>query len=324
MSKIIINGKSDGALKAYKGDDGIAAMCAGDSLAYRKMETGTQPEPPAEPSYLCFTAGDEAVAISMTKKGTPSFTPVIYTSSDAENWTQWDLSDKTINPGEKLYMYGENNRFGASESNGWKFVMTGGTVAASGDITTLLTNDGTSELTATYTFAYLFEQCTSLTTAPALPATTLTTSCYKSIFNGCTSLTTAPALPATTLVNSCYNNMFRGCTSLITAPALPATTLVDNCYQNMFYGCTSLTAGPDLRHVTATKILCCSGMFNGCTSLTTAYAPDVATWTTSQFTNWLASVAATGTLYATAQTAPLIPLNATNGCPSGWTVATAS
>lgn len=31
---------------------------------------------------------------------------------------------------------------------------------------------------------------------------------------GCTSLTTAPELPATTLVDNCYDEMFYGCTNL--------------------------------------------------------------------------------------------------------------
>ena len=60
----------------------------------------------------------------------------------------------------------------------------------------------------------MFEGCTSLTTAPELPATTLAGSCYRNMFNGCTSLTTAPELPATTLSKSCYSNMFNGCSSL--------------------------------------------------------------------------------------------------------------
>ena len=60
------------------------------------------------------------------------------------------------------------------------------------------------------------------------------------MFRGCTSLTTAPELPATTLVASCYMYMFYGCTSLTTAPELPATTLVTNCYKYMFRGCTKL------------------------------------------------------------------------------------
>ena len=65
---------------------------------------------------------------------------------------------------------------------------------------------------------------------------------FIGLFYGCSALTTAPALPATTLANNCYVGMFRGCTSLTTAPTLPATTLADGCYSIMFYGCTSLNS----------------------------------------------------------------------------------
>ena len=53
--------------------------------------------------------------------------------------------------------------------------------------------------------------------------------CYISMFQDCTSLTQAPVLPATTLANYCYSYMFRGCTSLTQAPVLSATTLANNC-----------------------------------------------------------------------------------------------
>jgi hypothetical protein len=44
------------------------------------------------------------------------------------------------------------------------------------------------------------------------------------MFNGCTSLTQAPALPATTLANGCYNRMFNNCSSLNHIEALFTTT----------------------------------------------------------------------------------------------------
>jgi len=86
----------------------------------------------------------------------------------------------------------------------------------------------------------MFYGCTSLTTAPELPATTLASNCYAFMFAHCTSLTTAPELPATTLDASCYLQMFHSCTSLTTAPELPATRLLYRCYYFMFYGCTKL------------------------------------------------------------------------------------
>lgn len=117
-------------------------------------------------------------------------------------------------------------------------------------------------------YGYMFEGCTSLTTAPELPATTLKTYCYYSMFSGCTSLTTAPALPATTLATNCYEYMFYGCTSLTTPPALPATTLASDCYSNMFKGCASLTVAPELPATTLADY-CYNSMFYNCTSLTT-------------------------------------------------------
>ena len=60
------------------------------------------------------------------------------------------------------------------------------------------------------------------------------------MFRGCTSLTSAPELPATTLAFYCYGYMFFGCTSLTSAPELPATTLTYSCYSSMFYGCSLL------------------------------------------------------------------------------------
>ena len=117
----------------------------------------------------------------------------------------------------------------------------------------------------------MFYGCTSLTTAPALPATTMANSCYSSMFHSCASLTTAPALPATTLANSCYNSMFHSCASLTQASILPAITLTDSCYANMFYGCTNLATAPALP-ATTLESYCYNNMFYGCTSLTQAPA----------------------------------------------------
>ena len=60
------------------------------------------------------------------------------------------------------------------------------------------------------------------------------------MFAGCTSLTTAPELPSTTLAWDCYSGMFIACHSLTNAPELPATTLTERCYDEMFRNCTSL------------------------------------------------------------------------------------
>ena len=191
---------------------------------------------------LCFTAEEANSTISMQAIGdAPSVS--LQTSIDGVNWTPFTVGTTTItlaNVGDKVYFAaGENNntRFGSSTSAYNTFIMTG-KVAAYGSITSLL--NAVSKLTSlssSYCYCYLFNNCTSLTFAPELPATTLASYCYYGMFYGCTSLIQAPALPATTLTGSCYASMFNGCSSLTTAPTLPAMTLAQACYTSMFYGC---------------------------------------------------------------------------------------
>ena len=63
------------------------------------------------------------------------------------------------------------------------------------------------------------------------------------MFDTCTSLTTIPNLPATTLTKSCYYYMFSGCTSLVKTPEgwyLPAQTTDESSCRGMFYSCSKL------------------------------------------------------------------------------------
>ena len=168
----------------------------------------------------------------------------------------------------------------------------------------------------------MFKGCTSLTTAPVLPATTLVgDNSYSSMFEGCTSLTTAPELPATTLGIRCYESMFKGCTSLTTAPVLPATTLEIECYVSMFSGCTSLTTAPELLATTLTN-RCYEAMFKGCTKLNYIKAMFITTPSASYASNWVNGVAATGTFVK--NSAATWNVRGVNGIPSGWTITTAS
>ena len=153
-----------------------------------------------------------------------------------------------------------------------------------------------------------------------LPWSRLSDSCYDYMFDGCTSLKTAPALPSTTLAYSCYSNMFDGCTSLINAPELPATTLADDCYYSMFLGCTSLKTAPILPAKTL-KQECYERMFKGCTSLN--YIKMLSTNISGNMYSfeWVKDVAPTGTFVKHPDAN--IPTG-DNGIPSGWTVETAT
>ena len=226
-------------------------------------------EPEVEPDYLCFTStGDSTVG--MTQNGTPttSANKVIQYKLNDGQWQNWDLSEVSLHNGDKMYVKSDDEIPMSESYDICKYFYMTGSIAASGNIMSLL---NFSYTLPDYAFIKLFQNCTALTTAlTTLPATTLAQSCYRSMFQGCTSLTAAPAtLPATTLVDYCYYQMFQNCTSLTTAPALPATTLSTACYGNMFFHCTSLTAAPELPATTLSE-RCYYQMFSGCTSLATA------------------------------------------------------
>ena len=222
--------------------------------------------------YITFTANGEQKFMMTTKDYTIS--GLEYSVNNGK-WT-------TVEAGTEIPFGGTNgdlrlrgiNPIGTATSwNAYStitFTEANVNVACTGDIRTLQdwriyniveTNNAK--------FCSLFKDCSVLTSAPELPATTLANECYHCMFSGCTSLTSAPKLPATTLADYCYSIMFSGCTSLTSAPKLPAKKLAGKCYYNMFFGCTSLTAAPKLPATTLANN-CYADMFCGCTSLTSA------------------------------------------------------
>ena len=235
--------------------------------------------------YLTFTATDSQI-LTLKKNdesedgvSCPSAESLEY-SVNGGAWTKFNWIENFGNSNDVTFG-GENGNLrmrGKSESgmaadyeNYIQIIFhNSGDVACSGDIRTLVNYENYSAAeTDNARFCYLFSGCTSLTSAPALPAATLADHCYDSMFSGCTSLTSAPALPAATLAIYCYYGMFSGCTSLTSAPSLPATSLQNDCYQSMFSGCSSLTSAPSLP-ATSLAFECYQSMFSNCTSLTLA------------------------------------------------------
>ena len=253
----------------YTGDTGIV------KIDYKYLPL--LPKPDGE-SYLTFSSKNSFTLTALTREKTWDGT-LEYFASD-ETWTVWDgslwkpLSAAYNGTEYVLYLRGTGNTIitGGSQTR-WE--LDGSDIACIGNIETLLdystVESGQHPTMGNYCYFRMFKDCTSLTRAPELPATTLADLCYSSMFRNCTSLIQAPVLPATTLANICYSEMFRGCTSLTRAPALPATTLTKSCYFMMFDGCTSLTRAPALPATTLAES-CYFGMFEYCTSLTRAPA----------------------------------------------------
>jgi len=196
---------------------------------------------PQENTYLTFQSTS-----SFTLKvsdNTKHWNGTLYYSTDTTTWNVWDGTTTLSSVGNKLYLRGTNNTKIMGGTGNYRWVLTGTNIECIGNIENLLDYEtvalGNHPAMANYCYANMFNGCTELTTAPSLPATTLTNYCYYAMFSGCTGLTTAPSLPATTLATSCYRDMFSGCTGLTTVPGLPATTLATSCYYAMFSGCSS-------------------------------------------------------------------------------------
>jgi hypothetical protein len=138
-----------------------------------------------------------------------------------KNWYTWDGSSINLNTCEdfKLFLKADPNNpndkgFAYSDDGGMEhhFVING-SVAASGNIQYLLTSEGGNTV-PNNGFLKLFSNCTTLTSAPDLPATHFGEFCYTLMFENCTSLTKAPYLPKPENFNGQYQYMFNGCSNL--------------------------------------------------------------------------------------------------------------
>ena len=247
----------------YTGDTGIVKI--------DKKYLPFLPKPNGE-SYLTFSSSNSFTLSTEKNKKTWDGT-LEYFASD-ETWTIWNgvnaISAESNGAAYVLYLRGTGNTVMTGYSySSWQ--LDGSDIACIGNIETLLdyatVESGQHPTMGNACYYDIFSDCTSLTHAPYLPATTLSSVCYYGMFSGCTSLTRAPELPATTLADSCYGYMFSRCTGLTQAPKLPATTLANECYYRMFKDCTSLTRAPELPATTLADF-CYEQMFLECTSLT--------------------------------------------------------
>ena len=143
--------------------------------------------------YITFSSA-EFFKITVPPK---SWNATLSYSANTIKWYEITASAGTTiaanytNGAYKLYFRGTgNSRISGYYGSEWAIVADPGTVACSGNIETLLDH--------------------ATVTAGAHPA--MTTNCFSFLFCNCTALSSAPALPATTLAEGCYGYMFDGCT----------------------------------------------------------------------------------------------------------------
>ena len=178
------------------------------------------------------------------------------------SWTSTTNFNESVSAGTKVSFRGNNSSYypGSDASS----IACTAPCYVYGNIMSLVnaTNFATAtSLTGNNAFHNLFKDNTNIINHSSkdllLPATTLTSSCYKAMFFGCTGLTRAPVLPASTLVSYCYNAMFSGCSSLAYIKCLATSISATSCTTDWVYnvkkegtfvkapGMTNWTTGKD-------------------------------------------------------------------------------
>ncbi len=190
-----------------------------------------------ESGYLGFTATEGNTTVRLNKKGSPNSINLQY-SKNGGNWTNYTVgNDINLKQGEKVEfkapdnhpnttfskLFGYHNAKASGMFDEDEDYLTGdfyyfsfsNNVEASGNVATLLSSGSISSL-PDYAFAGLFQNCTTLLSAPSLPDASVALSkyCYAGMFFQCTKIQSAPELPATTLKDHCYTYMFAGCERL--------------------------------------------------------------------------------------------------------------
>lgn len=149
---------------------------------------------PAGKSYLTFSSSNNFTL--KVNDATKHWNGVLEYFASDRIWTVWDgactLSAIDNNGEYVLYLRGTGNTVITGNGARYSWGLTGTDIKCIGNIENLL----------------------DYATAKSGAHPIMENYCYYNMFSGCTSLTQAPALPATTLAGSCYYNMFRNCSSL--------------------------------------------------------------------------------------------------------------
>lgn len=163
--------------------------------------------------------------------------------------------DKVYLKGDALCWYTNCNGTSASGANNNLHIASTAKFSISGNILSLFYEDNFKNYNTfpkipsgeygSYNprhFSFVFFGSTFLYNAQELKLPNdVTKLCYYSTFQGCTSLTTAPELPATNLSENCYAYMFNKCTNLNYVKALFTTDLTLDLYLRMWLNNVSPT-----------------------------------------------------------------------------------
>lgn len=266
----------------YLGNSQVTAIYLGPDKIWP-----TTPPTPVNPDEAYLTFEPLGNATFTFTHGANNAT--IETSLDGTNWTT--ITSSGTSPitfscpyGSKVHVKRSSPSYGIQEIIITDNLSTSGNTQGTftcnwnykvmGDVTSLC---GTRTV-GNCEFATLFKNSTNLIDASGLilPSNVTEGMCHE-MFYGCTSLTSAPSLPATILNKLCYHAMFSRCTSLTSAPDLLATSLAAGCYEDMFELCSSLNY---------VKCLAISISATECTSMWLNQVASSGTFVKDEFKTW--------------------------------------
>ena len=214
-------------------------------------------------NYLTIEALEDGVSILFTQN--------IKYGINGIGWETLKVGEYiTINYGQTISFKG--NLMPSNDAGIGTFTISGGCNLKGNCLSLLFGDTAANNLDLTgmdYGFSSLFYGCDTIKniTSDFLPATTLANGCYSYMFNGCTSLTTAPELPATTLVSNCYERMLEHCSKLNYIKMLATDITAVNCL--LFWVCGVASTGTFVKSKDATwDVVGNSGVPSGWTVIT--------------------------------------------------------
>ena len=252
-----------------------------------------------DPDYFYVeNISGSASTFEVIKSGTPASTDLAY-SLDKVTWTDIHNGGTISNVANGAKVYFRSSTGFSNNTNNMYFIRGLSNFNAGGHIATLLNYLNVEGVTSipSYAFNNMF---------------------YKSGYGMKLVHANIDFYGIKTIGDYGCNRMFFENRQLIEIPDFSGIESVGmGALTETFYLCTSLMTPANLSNVTSWNNGSITGIYGNCSSLTEAIAPNVLSWTTTNASNWLSGVAATGVVRKPAGLT--ITADSASGVPSGWT-----
>lgn len=201
----------------YLGENRVSKLCLGENVIYNAEPSGPVIN---VDDYVTFEALEDGFTVSLSRNATE------YCIDGDGDWKTLSsgTASPSINNGQTISLRGNCTITSSTGTTGGigRFTLSKKCNVRGNAMALLYGDSGKDNVSLSgknYAFSRLFESATTIQSVSAdfLPATTVSQYCYYRMFYGCSSLTTAPTLPAVSLGSSqryCYQYMFYNCSKL--------------------------------------------------------------------------------------------------------------